>query len=342
MASEETMNILQLHSSTLKLGDEDEIEDCNDEDDHHRHSSHSHYLSRLSLCATSGKPPTFTPNLYDDDDNDDDDGFGVGVDITDMGLDMARLSIEGEGEGEGEGSSEEDADVELSDGKEGRNKGVPIPIGMSDSEDKETCCYSLPATPPRVRRRRARPCGYGSGNLLAMGLKEKTTSSTYCCSSPSSSSSSWTRRRLAGSAMRDRDRDRDKAWDEKNNHPHKYGNIKAEEEEEDGGSECVVITRPKGGARSLCMDLEEVKACRDLGFELDHERMMMVDNPTPGRISISVPAASTIDFDTSSGGNSPIANWRISSPGDDPRDVKARLKVWAQAVALASTSGHGP
>lgn len=24
--------------------------------------------------------------------------------------------------------------------------------------------------------------------------------------------------------------------------------------------------------------------------------------------------------------------------GDDPKDVKARLKVWAQAVALASTS----
>lgn len=26
--------------------------------------------------------------------------------------------------------------------------------------------------------------------------------------------------------------------------------------------------------------------------------------------------------------------------GDDPRDVKARLKVWAQAVALVSTSRH--
>lgn len=27
--------------------------------------------------------------------------------------------------------------------------------------------------------------------------------------------------------------------------------------------------------------------------------------------------------------------------GDDPRDVKARLKVWAQAVAIASTSKYG-
>jgi len=29
----------------------------------------------------------------------------------------------------------------------------------------------------------------------------------------------------------------------------------------------------------------------------------------------------------------PIANWKISSPGDDPDDVKARLKYWAQTVA---------
>lgn len=80
------------------------------------------------------------------------------------------------------------------------------------------------------------------------------------------------------------------------------------------------------------MDLEEVKACRDLGFELEHERMVEV----PSRLSIN-----GSPLDTSSGGNSPIANWRISSPGDDPRDVKARLKVWAQAVAIASTSRHG-
>uniref|UniRef100_A0A0E0MEP4 Uncharacterized protein n=1 Tax=Oryza punctata TaxID=4537 RepID=A0A0E0MEP4_ORYPU len=29
----------------------------------------------------------------------------------------------------------------------------------------------------------------------------------------------------------------------------------------------------------------------------------------------------------------PIANWKISSPGDSPDEVKARLKYWAQAVA---------
>ncbi|PPD68314.1 hypothetical protein GOBAR_DD34811 [Gossypium barbadense] len=73
--------------------------------------------------------------------------------------------------------------------------------------------------------------------------------------------------------------------------------------------EVVVITRPKGGKR-------------DLGFELE----------MPSRFS---------SFDaTCSDGTSPITNWLISGPGDDPRDVKARLKVWAQAVALASASMH--
>ena len=105
-------------------------------------------------------------------------------------------------------------------------------------------------------------------------------------------------------------------------------------ESEAGSAGVVVITRPKGGKRSLCMDLEEVKACRDLGFELEHE--LMLEMPSASRVSLS---GSTLDT-TSSGGNSPIANWRISSPGDDPRDVKARLKVWAQAVALASSSRH--
>ncbi|KAK9136511.1 hypothetical protein Sjap_007105 [Stephania japonica] len=94
-----------------------------------------------------------------------------------------------------------------------------------------------------------------------------------------------------------------------------------------GESECFVITRPKGGRRTLCMDLEEVKACRELGFELDQISLMSMS-----------PTYSTVDY-TSSGGNSPIASWgRISSPGDDPRDVKARLKTWAQMVALATAT----
>ncbi|KFK37454.1 hypothetical protein AALP_AA4G259300 [Arabis alpina] len=93
-----------------------------------------------------------------------------------------------------------------------------------------------------------------------------------------------------------------------------------------GGGELTVLTKVNGGKKSMKMGFEEVKACRDLGFDLD----------VPGRVSVST--GSNRETQTSSGGNSPIATWRISSPGDDPKEVKARLKMWAQAVALASAS----
>lgn len=76
-------------------------------------------------------------------------------------------------------------------------------------------------------------------------------------------------------------------------------------EMECGESECVVVARSKGGGRCLSMDLEEVKACRDLGFQLHNDWTLEI----PSRVS-----GSTIDTDSS--GNSPIANWRISSPGE--------------------------
>jgi hypothetical protein len=57
---------------------------------------------------------------------------------------------------------------------------------------------------------------------------------------------------------------------------------------------------------------------------------------------VEIPCHALSGVDTaSSGGNSPASgSWRISSPGDDPKDVKARLKVWAQAVALASAASR--
>ncbi|KAM0947526.1 hypothetical protein DsansV1_C07g0068391 [Dioscorea sansibarensis] len=88
--------------------------------------------------------------------------------------------------------------------------------------------------------------------------------------------------------------------------------------------ECQLLVRRKGQPGCICMDIDEVKACRELGIELQ---------PCDWTVGFSGSAV-----DTSSGGNSPIANWRISSPGDDPKDVKARLKMWAHAVALASST----
>lgn len=79
--------------------------------------------------------------------------------------------------------------------------------------------------------------------------------------------------------------------------------VKGMRRESDRNGSTWVITRPKGGRRSLCMDLEEVKACKDLGFELE----------VPSRLSVSL---SNSTLDTSSGGSSPITNWRISSPGN--------------------------
>ncbi|XP_010240824.1 PREDICTED: uncharacterized protein LOC104585588 [Nelumbo nucifera] len=302
MASDETMTI---HYSSMHE-DEDDVDYCIDEDDqqdaHHLHH-HPSTLSRLSMCTSS--------SLYDIDDED-------------AATYMSRLSIEDSDDGD-------DADEELSDDKEG--KGVS---DVSSDSDKDPTCFSLPGTPPRRRIRR--------GSLSLADIRVKKYSSENEAEKDSLHRNTIKKKPNSSRRRITRERWLERAWEEKK----KYNNHSKAVADEDvtmlmmmmensnnnqsgDQSECVVITRPKGGRRSLCMDLEEVKACRDLGFELEHERMLEF----PGRISIS---GSTMD--TSSGSNSPIANWRISSPGDDPRDVKARLKVWAQAVALASAASR--
>ncbi|XP_065859923.1 uncharacterized protein [Euphorbia lathyris] len=261
-----------------------------DTDDGYDHQPHPHNLSRLSVCTSS-----MNTNEDDEDDYQDCDG---------MRMFLSRLSIESF-----------DADEELSD--DGK-----VDTGMLDlSSDSEPGCYSLSATPPRRRNvgvvvsksSEIRGKDYASENDAEKGKLRKI---------------SRRRRRV----VRERwmvDGEIEKSNKIKKEEDLSMGNLNYcnSLSGESEGSGLVVITRPKGGRRSLCMDLDEVKACRDLGFELEHERMVEM----PNRAS----------FETSSGGNSPIANWRISSPGDDPRDVKARLKVWAQAVAIASTSRHG-
>ncbi|OIV95332.1 hypothetical protein TanjilG_07488 [Lupinus angustifolius] len=187
----------------------------------------------------------------------------------------------------------------------------------SDSENEVVVgCYSLPNTPPR-KRNMINHVGYASDNEAQKGVIMMKTKNNDPMRSRS--------RRVQRKGY--------KKWGVNKNNSFENSKKKEEEHviqglsgESDQSVGVMVITRPKGGIRSLCMDLEEVKACRDLGFELEHEKMLSFSNSA---------------LDTSSGGNSPIANWRISSPGDDPKDVKARLKVWAQAVALASTSKYG-
>ncbi|XP_010413311.1 PREDICTED: uncharacterized protein LOC104699669 [Camelina sativa] len=164
-------------------------------------------------------------------------------------------------------------------------------VRESDSDKESRGFYSLPVTPSRQRRK-----------LIVSGELDANESNCSKCNS-----------------RRQRRVSREK----------KKRGVNGECDG-GGGEGLTVLTRAKGGEKSLRMGLEEVKACRDLGFELEV--------PVPGRISVST--GSNFDTQTSSGGNSPIATWRISSPGDDPKEVKARLKVWAQAVALASASRH--
>ncbi|KAF8042967.1 hypothetical protein BT93_A1333 [Corymbia citriodora subsp. variegata] len=285
---------------------EDDVESSDGADDLYLHPQARCNLSRLSMCNSSfscADEEEEGEDVYADfygsgaGAEDADGGVGVGAAAV-VASYLSKLSVE---------SFDGDADEELSDEKE-QLHGVGAAELTSDSGG-EPECYSLPATPPRRRSR-----GVGSVKRGMAGLKEYASESE---GRASGRARKYARRRII--------RESDKL--KRDEH---CGNSFSGESEGGGGG-LMVITRPKGGRRSLCMDLEEVKACRDLGFELEHERMVEM----PSRLSIS-----GSPLDTSSGGNSPIANWRISSPGDDPRDVKARLKVWAQAVALASTSRH--
>uniref|UniRef100_A0A0E0KYA3 Uncharacterized protein n=1 Tax=Oryza punctata TaxID=4537 RepID=A0A0E0KYA3_ORYPU len=93
------------------------------------------------------------------------------------------------------------------------------------------------------------------------------------------------------------------------------------------------------GGGGVAMDMEEVRACRDLGLELPSD--CTVEIQCYGLSAASSPTHTAASGSCSSGAASP-ASCSLSSPGaDDPMDVKARLKVWAQAVALASTTHLG-
>ena len=231
-----------------------------------------HNLSRLSMCTSS---------MYTNEDDDYQDCDG-------MKMFLSRFSAENF-----------DADEELSDDhKEGKNKNT---LDLSSDSDEEPGCYSLPATPPRRRNRgglinQVRLIGakdYASENEAQKGIRRQKMRKNL------------RKRRIIRERWMDNNSMSFKKKEEEMMGVSNYGYCNSFSGESEGGG-LVVITRPKGGRRSLCMDLDEVKACRDLGFELEHERMLEM----PSRVSLS---GSTLD--TSSGGNSPIANWRISSPG---------------------------
>ncbi|XP_076900772.1 uncharacterized protein LOC143555014 [Bidens hawaiensis] len=90
-------------------------------------------------------------------------------------------------------------------------------------------------------------------------------------------------------------------------------------------------------------DLDELKGCFDLGFGFSYDEIPELCNTLPAlELCYSMsqkfldeqqkPEAESVN-ETASPPPAPIANWKISSPGDHPEEVKARLKYWAQAVA---------
>nr|CAB3463376.1 unnamed protein product [Digitaria exilis] len=96
-----------------------------------------------------------------------------------------------------------------------------------------------------------------------------------------------------------------------------------------------------GRSRSLTDDdLEELKGCADLGFGFSYDEIPELKSTLPAlELCYSMSQRLLDDPVTDSptaaspAQQPPVTNWKISSPGDSPDEVKARLKYWAQAVA---------
>ncbi|KAK1411081.1 hypothetical protein QVD17_37625 [Tagetes erecta] len=99
-------------------------------------------------------------------------------------------------------------------------------------------------------------------------------------------------------------------------------------------------------------DLDELKGCLDLGFGFSYDEIPELCNTLPALELCYSMSQKFLDDQHKSPEKSPeklpekspavvdevvssppIASWKISSPGDHPEEVKARLKYWAQAVA---------
>uniref|UniRef100_A0A7N0UVG7 Uncharacterized protein n=1 Tax=Kalanchoe fedtschenkoi TaxID=63787 RepID=A0A7N0UVG7_KALFE len=342
MDSDETLTSQSQFSSSVQLLEDVSLEDimnCEGGYDHSSSQNAQHpqkYLSsRLSSCSSfsngQGVDQGSSSNPYCFDHG----GYTSMCSLQSM----SRLSIESFDGGA-------DADEELSD--ENKDKGKFSMGFSSESDDGEVICYSLPKTPPRKRAvvpntqrrlmvakkdyasetdaQKSVPDGGQKINRYHKRTKSRSKSSRRNCSTGVP----------GGRSKVVLNGEEDNGDYNSNNNRVGHVSLSANNSSsycvsggESEGCGLMVITKPKGGSRSICMDMEEVKACRELGFELEHERML----ETHSRLSINVS-----NLDTSSGGNSPISSWRISSPGDNPREVKARIKVWAQAVAIASST----
>ncbi|MCO5602470.1 hypothetical protein L7F22_056602 [Adiantum nelumboides] len=102
--------------------------------------------------------------------------------------------------------------------------------------------------------------------------------------------------------------------------------------------------RRRSPARSLTDDdFEELRGCIDLGFRFDQRAIPDLCETLPAlevycAVSQSLQESSILNSPvkqshTRCSSPSPTPSWKVSSPGDDPKDVKDKLRHWAQAVA---------
>lgn len=279
-------------------------------------------------------PPTLRDVIAHDDDDDYDDCFIAEEEEDeeeeewDMSKCMSRLSMEGsdggdaddeDGDADEEGEEDDDEFEVRSDVNAAATTYRPWP--PYDEPRRVPSSASLPGTPDRDRDRGAHQAAAQSSSPWWAGPRAKDkeyASETEARWPPDADGRGGRRHRQHHRRARMMAREvwLERAW-----------RMRKQMRED---VPVVVLGGESPASRAL--DLEEVRACRDLGLDL----------PCDWTVEIPCYALSGVDT-ASSGGNSPASagSWRISSPGDDPKDVKARLKVWAQAVALASASRLG-
>ncbi|KAG8093357.1 hypothetical protein GUJ93_ZPchr0012g21933 [Zizania palustris] len=192
---------------------------------------------------------------------------------------------------------------------------------IASSSSYSSPCSSPPRPQPRRRHRRRRRSGGAAGSGCGGGGEEVEAENVW-------RGAQW-----------------EAAW------PRRAKPVVVAEEPGSGGGGGGGASTPVGDdgmwrARSLTDDdLEELKGCVDLGFGFSYDEIPELCGTLPALelcysmsqrfldehhpLSQSPPETTAAPSTPSP----PIANWKISSPGDSPDEVKARLKYWAQAVA---------
>ncbi|KAJ8504585.1 hypothetical protein OPV22_005471 [Ensete ventricosum] len=94
-------------------------------------------------------------------------------------------------------------------------------------------------------------------------------------------------------------------------------------------AECRVLVRQPGRSTLISLNLDELRACHELRLELPFDDLTVA----------LLPGFSDMQVNTVTG-DSPLVDWKINSPEEDPDKMKESIKVWVQAVALSYACHH--